>query len=146
MFKLPSKITLYIIIALVVIGLLVFIYFMGRRSGKIKIEQVDLPQDQPGGQNISSQDSAEIISVANQLHEEMKGLNLFRDLEPYQKFLAMSDTLFVATYNRFNQLYAQENDGTLREWINDESGGSWNWQFEEIRKAIILRMDRLNLR
>lgn len=145
MFKLPSKITLYIIVAIIVIGLLVFIYFMGRRSAKTKIEQVPLPIDTAGGVTITQADALKVREIAKALHDNMKGwFNFgFHDEKPFSDLSNLSDTLFVAVYNDFNTLYGGENDGTLREWITSERGWSSSWL--TIASNIITRMDRLNL-
>jgi hypothetical protein len=146
MFKANSKLTLYIIIAVVVIGLLVFIYFIGRRSGKVKIEQVELPQDQPGGQLLTSTDSAKIRQVAQGLYNDLKGVSWgFHDAKPYNDLLQMSDTLFVAVYNDFNNLYGSEGKGTLRDWIKDDYAWIGSNSLP-LSKAILDRMDKLGLR
>lgn len=144
--KVPSKTTLYIIIAVVVLGLFIFIYFIGRRSAKINVEQVTLPSDQPGGYKLSPQEVEYVNQTAQALHRDMDGINWSHDDQPYQNFLSSSDTVFVAIYNQFNKLFSNENEGTLREWLESEVGGSWNPQFNKIRMFIIERMDRLNLR
>jgi hypothetical protein len=147
MFKFGSKYAIYVIIAVVVIGVLVFIYFVGRRSGKVKIEQVDLPSDQPGGSVLTSQDNAKVRTIAQQLHDDMDGLNFSHQLKPYEDLLTLNDTLFVAVYNDFNNLFGAENKGTLRQWISDEtSDWWWGTSFSSLVKSIIARMDRLNLR
>lgn len=147
MFKLGSKYTIYIVLAVVLIGIFVFIYFMGRRSAKMKIEQVPLPSDQPGGKVLTSVDNAKVRTIAQQLHDDMDGLNLTHKSDPYEALLASNDSVFVAVYNDFNNLFASENEGTLRDWLKDEVSASW-WipAYSVLINSIIDRMDRLNLR
>jgi hypothetical protein len=142
-----NKMFIVIILAVVIIGIFVFIYFIGRRSAKVKIEQVTLPTDQPGGYKLSVAESQTVRSIAQNLHTDMKGLNIWsHDIVPYQNYMSCNDTLFVAVYNDFNNLFGSEGDGTLRDWLNGEVGGWYNSNFESVRKSILSRMDRLNLR
>lgn len=146
MFKI-GKNAIYAVVAVVVIGLLVFIYFIGRRTAKMKIEQVPIPDDQPGGSVLTPQDNSKVRSISQSLHDDMKGLNITHQTDPYEAFLAANDSVFVAVYNDFNNLFSGENKGTLRDWIKDEFSASW-WipAYQVLINSIISRMDRLNLR
>lgn len=148
MFKIGSKYTIYIVLGLVVVGILVFVYFVGRRSAKMKIEQVPLPSDQPGGTILTPQDNSKVRLIAQQLHDDMKGFNLTHESKPYEDLLASNDSIFVAVYNDFNNLFASENKGTLRDWLKDEWSASKFWipAYSVLVESIINRMDRLNLR
>jgi hypothetical protein len=146
LFKAGNKLTIFIIIAVVVIGLFVFIYFIGRRSGKVKIEQVALPTDQPNGNLLSNTDSAKVRQIAQALHDDMDGIRFGSyNLVPYNEMLQSSDTMFVAIYNDFNNLFSNEKGGTLREWLNSEFAWSWS-TYKNLIYQITSRMDRLGLR
>lgn len=142
-----NKMFIVIILAVVIIGIFVFIYFIGRRSAKTKIEQVQLPSDQPGGGKITAEQNTLIRNISTALHDDMDGLNLnvfSRNMEPYNQLLQTSDTLFVAVYNDFNTLYGSEGDGTLADWIRGEKSFDSNWR--NTAYSILERMNRLNLR
>jgi hypothetical protein len=142
-----GKSTIIIIVVVVIIGIFVFVYFMGRRSGKVKIQQVPLPTDQPGGYKLSDADAQSVRSISEGLHTDMKGFNLWgHDLTQYQKLMASNDTIFVAVYNDFNNLFGGEGDGTLRDWLNGEVGTWFNPNYELLRKGIVERMNRLALK
>jgi hypothetical protein len=140
-----SKATIYVIAIVAIIGIFVAVYFMGRKSAKMKIEQVPLPTDQPGGEKLTGADASLVRTISVALHDDMKGWNIFgHNAKPYNDFLQLSDTLFVAVYNDFDNLYAQENSGTLRKWISSEYG-YYGTQFLTLSNTILTRMDRLNL-
>ena len=144
--KAGNKLTMFIIIAVIVIALIVTIYFIGRRSAKVKVEQVPLPTDQPGAIQLTNQEASKVRQIATALHDDMNGLSWgSHNIVPYNDLTMLSDTLFVAVYNDFNNLFASEGDGTLREWIAAEKalpGSSWI----NIAGNIIARMDKLGLR
>jgi len=144
-----SKSTIPIIIAVVVIGLLVFIYFIGRRSAKMKVEQVPLPQDQPGGILLSQADAEKVNKIAVGLHDDMNGVawSVTHESEPYELLLGASDTVFVAVYNHFNKLYSEPKNPTLREWLVSEFSSPFvNNAYHTIKNMVINRIDRLNLK
>lgn len=131
--------TKHIFIALAIaLVIILVIYFAGKKAGSTKIEQVPLPDDNTG--QLSQDQLKQVRELSRKLHDDMDGLNLFgmRNTEIYNQFTALSDTMFVAVYNDFNTLYAGEDNGTLRAWIDNETGIPSS-------NIIIDRMNRLNL-
>jgi hypothetical protein len=146
MLKMPSKTTIILIVVIVVIGFIVFIYFIGRRSAKVKIEQVPLPTDQPNGSQINSSDASHVRQISQAIHDDLSGISWgFHNAQPYNDMLSLSDTLFVAVYNDFNNLFSAENDGTMRDWLKSDYawiGSTWS----TVVNSVLLRMDKLGLR
>jgi hypothetical protein len=107
-----------------ILGLVVltgyYIYWRGKKSNP---DNLPNPQDQPGA-TITAIEAAKIKDIATRLHDDMKGWTFFsaqRDDQAYKDFLQMSDKLFVATYNQFNNTYYNEGYGTLTQWFKDEN-------------------------
>ncbi|MDD5358577.1 MAG: hypothetical protein PHX80_05480 [Candidatus Nanoarchaeia archaeon] len=142
-----TKFVIIIIVVLVMIGLFITIYFIGRRSAKNKIEQVKLPSDQPGGEKLTAEQAVQVRNISTALHDDMSGwnINIFsRNMVPYNQLMQASDTMFVAVYNDFNNLYSSENYGSLYKWISEEKSVSSDWR--NTAYSILQRMERLNLR
>jgi len=100
-----------------------------------------LPTDNAGGELTDSEAQA-VREIAMRLHSDMDGFTVVRDRETYREWMSMPDRLFVAVYNDFNNLYFNDGQGTLRQWIANE--GPW-WGDFDSKANIIERMDRLNL-
>lgn len=142
-----GKATVPIIIAIVILGVFVFIYFIGRRSAKMKVEQVPLPQDQPNGNLLSPADAEKVNKTAVGLHDDMAGLNVIHQSDPYDLLLGSSDTVFVAVYNHFNKLYSTPSNPTLRDWLTSEFSSPFvNNSYHIVKGMVINRIDRLNLK
>lgn len=147
MFMLNQKLKMYTITAIIIIIVIIAIYIYGRRSvGK---KPVVLPQDRPGSP-LTQAEQTQAETLARSLHDEMKGLNVWfdRNLTPHQNYSQLSDKMFVAVYNKFNQLFYTEANETLRGWYESEDNlpliaGSTN--FVTLKNAILERMDRLKL-
>lgn len=93
---------------------------------------------------VSAETVALIRSLAEGMYKDMKGVNIKHDIEVYKKYLNSSDVIFIATYNTFNKYYENENNGTLREWLNDEIN-VFSPEFGQVRSAIFTRMNKFNL-
>lgn len=138
----------YVIIGALIIGLILYIYFTGKAAGKRgKATIIDLPNDipgpvqTPGSQGISAT-AGDIRRIATAMHDEMDGFNYSgHDYTPYEEWARLSDTGFVAVYNDFNKQYFSEGEGTLKEWLQNET-----FTLGDIIDEVILpRMGRLNL-
>lgn len=140
----PSKKTIYIIIA-VLIFLIALGYFYYRK-GKNTVTLQALPGELPGTSssgNITGASNDEIKGIANGLHEEMDGLNLFgHDMDIYNRALLLNDADIVKVYNTFNTLYQQKSGGdTLTAWLESELFSS---TFESAAINLIGRLKKLN--
>jgi hypothetical protein len=134
-----KNIKTYAIIGIIVIIIILVIFFMGKNTGKNK--PAPLPIDDPNS-NVTDAESFEVRNLSNRLHNEMKGFGS-SDVDVFSEYSNLSDRLFVAVYNDFNNQYKKDGDGTLLEWIDDE------WFFGPrttlIADNILSRMQRLNL-
>lgn len=167
-----EQIAIYVFVALLV---LVFVYqisdgigdgikslFGGNKQDERKItppEEVPLQGAETG---ILTQEQAENVrELAQRLFLNMDGVGLpwNRDMQPWKELLELNDIEFKAVYNDFNNLYASLGDGTLREWISNETFVSGNVityiipfgagvqvvRGHLIKSDIIERMNNLNL-
>lgn len=124
---------IYIVIALS-LGLLLFVYFVGRKLGKVK-QQSKQGQDTPlpdSGSGIPAGWSPN--GLVGRLHSAMDGLNVSwlwgnseRD-DAFNTLASLTKDQVVAVYNQFNKLYGKAEDGqyteTLYNWIDGEVPGT----------------------
>lgn len=145
------KYIMWFVLAIIVIAV---VYFMGRKSGSVKIENVPLPSDKGLDSNkLTDDEGKQVRKITLALYQDMSGINVFsRDIQAFRELNTLSDTLFVAVYNDFNTMYGSEGE-SLREWIQGEKSWSFNpltmissdSSFSELKTNIIQRMNRLNL-
>ena len=107
-----------------------------------KLPQADVPSDNANAEPTPEEHNA-ANEMARALYADMDGFSINHDTDLYRDFAQMSDKLFVLTYNRFNALYEEQDNGTLREYMKVDWFGSTIW--ETISNIIFPRMDRLNL-
>jgi hypothetical protein len=132
-----------ILIGLIVLLFLLYIYFQGKKSGKKgQSLQVDVPLDVVIGGNVAI-DGTKVRQIATELHNDMDGYNWQgHDEEIYNRYSQLSDSEFISVYNDFNTRYFNEGEGTLFEWIDNETYvGYW----DVIENVILPRMAALNL-
>ncbi len=114
------------------------------------------PTPETTGVNLTAAQFQQVRALSQRLHTDMSGISVLpgsRDTEAYGQLLTLTDPMFLAVYNDFNFLYMSEGNGTLRQWIEDESFAySWSvvtpWGIYDgarIKDAIFQRMDILNL-
>jgi len=128
--------------AIAVLILAILSYYKGKANGSTNIDYVPLPT---GNGDLTNTDSQLVRELVLKLHNSLKGVgNIFRDEKPYLRLANASDKLFVAIYNDFNSLYAKEDKGTLRDWINDDWYQAGTQTAGAVR-TILGRMDTLNL-
>lgn len=137
---------------LVVLTIAAFIYFYnagkskGKQQGSVNISNT--PTD-PGTGNTASASTPEINTIATQLYQDMKGLNLSgHDNDLWSRWMILSDTDFIRVSNRFNEEYQTESGQTLKEWIEDEGG--WGYgagsTWSQLKDTVLARMGKLNIK
>ena len=137
-----KKITIYVIVAVVLAVAIFFVYRAGRK--KATVEQAPLPDDTPEGAIPTPLDVNIVREMSASLYSDMKGWNFWnRDQEVYKRYAQSSDRMFVAVYNDFNNQYISDDNGTLRQWLDDEIVSGEGDTL--INETIIPRMIRLNL-
>lgn len=141
-----EKFKTYIYTGLAIIIVVGIIYYIGRRSGKLN--PATLPQDKPNSP-LTEAEKTYTTTLAQKLYADMKGVNIWfnRNLAPHQEFLQLSDKLFVAVYNKFNQLYHTSSNETLTQWYQNEDSYivAGTMTFVTLKKAILDRLSRLSL-
>lgn len=142
--KVSTKQLLIVIGVVLLIVIAVGIWFY--RKGKKQTTIAAPPADNAGGgatnNNPAGVSNSEISMLADALYQEMDGVSLWRNIDPYIDLMVLSDTDFVKVYNMFNTKHQAEGDGTLKEWIESESGIG---EFATVQAAIVARMARLSL-
>ena len=142
----PYKYTLTAAAAVILI--LYLIYRFGRRRGEddASIEQVPLPVDPGGGVSLTTGQATQVRATASKLWEELDSAGIWgRDTQPFQDYLVLSDTLFVAVYNDYNNLFGAMDQRTLRQKMEDENLFWAGVRVKPLFAAIYDRMDKFNL-
>ncbi len=128
--------------AIAVLVLAALSYYKGKANGSSTIDYVPLPT---GNGVLTNTDSQLVRELVLKLHNSLKGVgNIFRDEKPFVRMANASDKMFIGIYNDFNSMYAKDDQGTLRNWINDD----WFHTGTETAGAVLTilgRMDTLNL-
>lgn len=127
-----------VVVLLIAIGIAVWFYFQGKQKGS---EQTNLnlssPLDSQG--NAPSASDAEIRQLAQQLYEDMDGLNVFgHDETVWNNFMALNDADIIKLNNRFNSEYQAESGESFVEWVDNESG--------DLPEQAMVRLKKLNLK
>jgi hypothetical protein len=134
----PKNIAIVIVVILIIVAI---IYFLGKKAGKKTTPQeVELPSDiQPN--EITSFNPGPYTDAIFQDVNELFG---FRDAEPYNQALGLSNTQLVAVYNDWNQRYLNKVGKTMTKAIQDETT-LWNYSFISAAKTLIDRLKNLKL-
>jgi hypothetical protein len=132
-----------VILAVIVLLIVWFLLFKFPNRTRNTLSKKDIPSE---GSTEGSPDDIEALAndLATQLANEMAGINITRDLVPYQNLLSTSDVLLEATYRAFGI----REGATLKQWINDEFSGDYGFiesTFSVLKKQIIKRFEKLNL-
>lgn len=139
--KSPVAIMIYVIVIAIII------YYIGKSMGKFSNTPNPLPKDDGSGAGTINEFEAQFIrQTVERMHYDLDSYLVAsmlsnRDNQVYVDFSTMSDTLFVATYNDFNNLYLKEDKGTLKTWISDEYGLDG-----DVQTIIMQRFAKLNLK
>lgn len=119
-----------IVITVVAIALLLFIYFQGKKTGKLK-EQLNSakPEKLPNnGSGIPANWSPN--GLVAKLHKVLDGVDWFMSNDDkksaYGELASLTKDQITAVYNAFNKAYGEVENGkytyTLYNWISDDSG------------------------
>ena len=138
-------------IALVIYGLIIIyiIYRLGKSSGTVKPNTV--PSDKNWGKDLTNIESTNIRRIVQRLYRDMDNNWVSmgiadRDTEVYKQLMNLSNTEFTGVYNDFNDLYFDKGEGTLADWIYDESF-TFTWGASgDLRETLIERFEKLNLK
>lgn len=140
-----TKHILYIVALLLALGILAWVYFSGRASGK-RAGSVNISA--PSSDNSNPVSTDEVKRLAERLYNDLDGVNAFgHDVEPYQQLLTLSDNDFIRVYNAFNLDFQKKSGQTFKQWLEAEVtwiqiGSKW----PVLRDAILQRMNKLNLK
>ena len=132
----------------IIIGIAVLVMFILAWSffKKDKIAVVAVPEDDINDEP-NTTESEKANELARAMFSNFENYNAFnfwyRPLDPFKEYVKVSDKVFVMTYNRFNELYGSQGNGSLREWLHDDAFSANDWEF--IETILFPRMDRLNL-
>lgn len=119
-----------------ILGLTALSYFKGKDAGSTTIKPVPLPKE--GGQ-LNENERQKVRGYSLKLHEDLTEIFGIRDNRLYQNLNSESDKVLVAIYNDFNNLYGNEDNGTLTQWLQDELVPTYTM------KPVIDRMINLSL-
>lgn len=111
-----NKITFWV--AFVVLVLFVYIYFKGKKDGKLFISDAPYINGRDG---IPKGFNPNILS--DKLYNVMDGLFTLsgtKDIVWRELLQLATDDMVIAVYNAFNDKYGPKGKGTLTNWINDE--------------------------
>lgn len=137
--KLSPKAILIAIAAILVV--VAIIYFLGKKAGKrITPQEVELPSDiQPN--EVSSFNPGPFTDA---IFEDVNETFGFRDAQPYNQALGLSNTQLVAVYNDWNNRYFNKAHKTMTKAIQDETT-IWNYSFISAAQTLIDRLKSLKL-
>ena len=108
----------WIIIAVIAVGVAIYIYFKGKKDGKIYIP--DAPYIN-GANAIPAGWNPNIL--ADRLYTVMNDTIVASGTKDaaWKELLGLAtDDMIIAVYNTFNKKYATKGKGSLTEWVNDE--------------------------
>lgn len=119
-----DKIKIYIAVAvlLFIIGLAWFFYKRGKKQVTLQSLPGELPGN-PSSGNVTGASNDEIKSIANNLFEDISGLNfLGHNQAPYDAANLLNDADMIKLYNTFNTQYQAELEETLTVALDNEVG------------------------
>jgi hypothetical protein len=141
--KHPVAIGIYILIAIYII------YKIGKSKGTSAPSK--LPNETSWGQDLTQTEATNIRRLVERLHRDMTDYWVSsgfkdRDVEAYMQWLQLNDKEFVAVSNDFNDLYYDEGDGNLYQWLFDESFTLTAGASGDLRETLLQRMEKHNLK
>lgn len=141
-YKHPVAIGLYILI------LILIIYNWGKIKGSFKARKP--PKDTDWGKDLTEAESQKVRGLSQRLFRDMDSWAVSsgfkdRDCDAYQELVNIPEKLLVAVYNDFNDLYYEKGDGTLYDWINDESFSLTAGCSNQLKETVLRKMEQYNL-
>lgn len=132
-----TTLILVIVVLVIAIGVALYFYFQGKAKGSTQTNlNLSSPLDSSGNAPVASE--AEIRQLAEQLHDDMDGLNVWgHDNTVWNNFMALGDPDIIRVNNQFNAQYQAESGESFVEWVDNESG-SYSTQAKQ-------RLKKLNL-
>ncbi len=133
-----------VFVLILIVSIAFYFYHSGKKTTTLQAVPGDVPGSHDANNNPAGASNTDILELANELHQDMKGTNFFgHNNDLFSKLLTYSDTDFVRLYNAFNTLYQQEGQGTFIQWVKDETNVTGN--FITLKDAILDRGAKLNL-
>jgi hypothetical protein len=137
-------------IAIVVGGLILFIYFKGKADAKDKeLFENPLPNSGDGIPITGRDENGKPISwdptpLAHELENVLSGVMTwaYEKERTFQKLTVLTNDQLTALYNTFNKLFYDKSGETMTDWIANE----FNVATTSVRKDIVTRLRNLNLR
>lgn len=140
--KIPAKVRYIAIISIIVLGVIIYAILRKKRSD-LKAPKADIGGTLP----LTEAEKQQISSLVDRLYGTLHGFKLFgsrSEDELLEEYYNTPDRIFIGVYNEFNRRYFTPRNGTLKQWIQDET---FEWRtFKRWDKDIINRMDQLNLK
>lgn len=133
----------WFLIALLVVGVILTIYFSGKRAGKATLDKfVARPLPNSGG-GIPQNWDATASALVDELYDAIFSWTapVEKKARVIGKFLPLTDDQLTACYNLYNARYGLKNGETLTEAIDGEL-----MPFYDEDDQLIARLRQLNLR
>ena len=142
-----STLKLYLLGFIFLIIIIVGVYFAGKNNSEDKPpENNNVPDDNDFGVKLSNLDKYKLTEIVDNLYNDIKGYNLWtHEVSILDELLLLSDTLFVAAVNYWNNKYYSSFKMTLKEALEDETGDGYLSGWDNKRSLILKQMNRLNL-
>ena len=139
-----STFKLYLLGFIFLIIIMVGVYFAGKNNSENKPPKNEIVPDDDdfGTDKLSNLEKYQITEIIDNIYEDIEGYNFYRDSDKLAKLILISDTLFVAAWNYWNNKYYTKNGMDLKEALEDESSdllGDWT----KTRKLVLKKINRL---
>ncbi|OBQ52876.1 hypothetical protein JJL45_09155 [Tamlana sp. s12] len=102
---------------------LLITYNRGKNQGKKEEETKVVPVPLPTvdlEKGVTEDVAKRVRAYALSLHEDLIEIFGMRDVDLYKRLTSENDTVLVSVYNDFNNLYVNEEKGSLTKWLQDE--------------------------
>lgn len=129
------------ILPIIVVGIIVYIiYRKGKKAGQTIIPDVPYLQDQPA---ITANFNPN--TLAEELFNAMDGpftLSGTKDTAWRKLYELGTDNMVIAVYNAFNKKYGDKGNGSLTQWIKDETFYDY---LSGMKNKVLTRLQNLRL-
>ena len=129
-------------VLLAVVSIIAIIVYFIVRKNKKTTTTVQLPNQTDWGQSLTADESNDIKRIADELYNDLKGINFIwmRNPKIYQEYSTVSDRVFIGVANYFAEHYG--NGESLTQWLKDESFSTYTYQLKGITDSIIKRLEQ----